>query len=174
MNPVLSAAGIGAAGLAFILLGGHRTLPPAEIVPRAVLTQPFGCTPLELEPVDPACPTGHFHSGIDLAAPAGAPVLAPLAAIAATGSQPASCGNYVRLEHGGGLVTLYCHLSRVLVSGGQLVMAGDRIGEVGSSGNSTGPHLHFEVHSGGRLLDPAAWLRQLHSATDQDHHLGGK
>lgn len=163
MNPVLSAAGIGAAGLSRILLAGHRALPPAEIVPHAVLTQPFGCTAVALEPVDSACPGGHFHSGIDLAAPNGTPVLAPLAAIAGTGSQPSSCGNYVRLDHGGGLVTLYCHLSRVLVSSGQLVQAGDRIGEVGTSGNSTGPHLHFEVHSGGRPIDPAAWLQQLRS-----------
>jgi murein DD-endopeptidase MepM/ murein hydrolase activator NlpD len=143
-------------------------------VPNAVLTQPFGCTALELEPVDATCPSGHFHSGIDLAAPAGTPVFAPLAAIATAGSQPASCGNYVRLDHGGGLATLYCHLSRVLVSTGQVVGAGDRIAEVGSSGNSTGPHLHFEVHSSGRLLDPAAWLRQLHSDADQNHQLGGK
>lgn len=168
MNPVLSTAGIGAAGLAFLLLSSHHPSPPAEIVPNAVLTQPFGCTSLEVEPVDPGCPGGHFHSGIDLAAPAGTPVLAPLPALAATGSQPGSCGDFVRLDHGGGLVTLYCHLSRVLVSPGQLVMAGDRIGEVGSSGNSTGPHLHFEVHSGGGLLDPAAWLRQLQTrAPDQ-------
>jgi len=170
VNPVLSAAGVGAAGLAFLLLSGHRAAPPAEIVPNAVLTQPFGCTAFEFEPVDPGCPGGHFHSGIDLAAPAGTPVLAPLAAIAATGSQPESCGDYVRLDHGGGLVTLYCHLSRVLVSPGQLVMAGDRVGEVGSSGNSTGPHLHFEVHSDGRLLDPAAWLQQLQHRTPSQNN----
>ena len=174
MNPVLSAAGIGAGFLAFILLGGHRALPPSEIVPKAVLTQAFGCTAVELEPTDATCAGGHFHSGIDLAAPAGTPVFAPLAASAAVGSQPGSCGNYVRLDHGGGLVTLYCHLSRVLVSPGQLVVAGDRIAEVGSSGNSTGPHLHFEVLSGGRLLDPTAWLRQLGSAANHNHQLGGK
>jgi len=173
VNPVLGAGAFGAAGLAFLLLAGHRVQAPAAIVPGALLTQPFGCTAVALEPVDAACPGGHFHSGIDLAAPAGAPVLAPLPGFAAAGSQPASCGNYVRLDHGGGLATLYCHLSRVLVGGGQLVMAGDRIGAVGSSGNSTGPHLHFEVHLGGRLLDPAAWLRKLQEGSGHSTTTGG-
>jgi len=173
MNPVLHAAGVGAAGLAFLLLAGHRPPATVVVVPGAVLTQPFGCTSVAVEPVDAACPGGHFHSGIDLAAPQGTPVFTPLPGFAAGGRQPESCGNYVRIDHGGGLVTLYCHLSRVLVGGGQLVMAGDRVGAVGSSGNSTGPHLHFEVHAGGRLLDPAAWLRQLQQGSSNSNKSGG-
>ena len=164
MNPVISWLGIGAGGMVLVLLAAHEPPPKVvTVVPGAVLTQPFGCTAVALEPVDPACPGGHFHSGIDLAAPLGTPVYSPLAGFAATGFQPASCGEYVRVDHGGGLATLYCHLSRVDVSPGQLVTAGDRLGAVGSSGNSTGPHLHFEVHSGRGLLDPAAWLRQFES-----------
>jgi murein DD-endopeptidase MepM/ murein hydrolase activator NlpD len=171
MNPVLSAAGTAAAGLAFLLLAGQRPSAPAEIVPGAVLTQPFGCTSFALEPVAPACPGGHFHSGIDLGAASGTPVLAPAGGLAAVGRQ-ASCGNYVLLDHGGGTATLYCHLAEADVDDGQPVVAGQRIGSVGSSGFSTGPHLHFEVHLGGRPVDPAAWLRQLPATTTR--HTGGK
>ena len=167
MNPVLSTIGVGAAGLAVLVLAAHRPDPTAiAVVPGAVLTQAFGCTAVPLEPVDPACPGGHFHSGIDLAAPAGTPVYTPLAGFAGSGSQPGSCGRYVVVDHGGGLETLYCHLSAVFVGGGQLVSAGERVGAVGSTGNSTGPHLHFEVRSGGRLVDPAAWLRGLGSSVN--------
>jgi murein DD-endopeptidase MepM/ murein hydrolase activator NlpD len=78
----------------------------------------------------------------------------------------------VLLDHGGGVKTLYCHLSRTLATDGQPVLAGEPIGAVGSSGNSTGPHLHFEVHSAGRPVDPAAWLRQLQAGNS--NQTGGK
>jgi murein DD-endopeptidase MepM/ murein hydrolase activator NlpD len=164
--PVLATA---TAGLCLILLAAHRPQGPVEIVPGAVESQPFGCTSFELEPVEPACPGGHFHSGIDLAAPAGTPVLAPGGGVARVGVG-GSCGIHVVLEHGDGIETLYCHLSEAAVANGQPVGAGQRIGSVGSSGFSTGPHLHFEVHRDGRAVDPATWLPPLPATIK---HTGG-
>ncbi|MDQ6918747.1 MAG: M23 family metallopeptidase [Candidatus Dormibacteraeota bacterium] len=143
--------------LVFILLAAHRPGGPVVIVPGAVETQPFGCTALEFEPVMPACRGGHFHSGIDLAAPAGTAVFAPDGGVASVGAG-GPCGIHVVLRHGGGVETLYCHLLNATVADGQPIAAGERIGSVGSSGNSTGPHLHFEVHRDGRAVDPAGWL----------------
>ena len=168
MTPPAFATAI--AGLLFILLAAHRSTGPLEIVAGAVQTQPFGCTSLELEPVQPACPGGHFHSGIDLAAPAGTPVLAPGAGVARVG-EGGPCGIHVVIRHGGGIETLYCHLLQAAVADGQQVGAWQLIGNVGSSGLSTGPHLHFEVHSDGRPVDPATWLPKAPATTTQ---IGGR
>ena len=164
--PVLATV---SAGILFILLAAHRSTGPVEIVPGAVESQPFGCTSLEFEPVEAACPGGHFHSGVDLAAPAGTPVLAPGDGVARVGVG-GPCGIHVVLEHGGGIQTLYCHLSEAAVADGQPVAAAQRIGSVGSSGASTGPHLHFEVHRAGRAVDPATWLLPTPATTK---HSGG-
>ncbi|TMC12380.1 MAG: M23 family metallopeptidase [Chloroflexi bacterium] len=171
MNVLLLGA-LAVASLVFFLLLGQR--PPAaagEVVPGAVVSQPFGCTTLELEPPDPACPSGHFHSGLDLAAPTGTPVLAPAGGVVVGAGEAGSCGIHVLLDHGGGVATLYCHLAQALVGPGQPVFAGEQLGRVGATGLATGPHLHFEVHLEGRPVDPAAWLRQLPVNPNQ---LGGK
>ena len=68
-------------------------------------------------------------------------------------------GKCVRLLHADGTVSLYAHLSALSVTQGQVVQAGDLLGEEGNTGNSTGPHLHFEVRTGGTPIDPAQWLR---------------
>jgi murein DD-endopeptidase MepM/ murein hydrolase activator NlpD len=154
--PVLATV---AAGTLFILLAAHRPQQMVEIVPGGIESQPFGCTSFELEPVEPTCPGGHFHSGVDLAAPAGIAVLAPANGVARVGVG-GPCGIHVLLQHGGGLETLYCHLSAATVGDGQAVEAGQQIGSIGATGFATGPHLHFEVHRNGRAVDPAAWLRR--------------
>jgi murein DD-endopeptidase MepM/ murein hydrolase activator NlpD len=82
------------------------------------------------------------------------------------------CGIHVLLEHAGGDETLYCHLSEMTVREGQVVGAGQRIGSVGARGFATGPHLHFEVHSGSRPVDPVAWLQR--SPTTTVNHFGGR
>jgi biotin carboxyl carrier protein len=105
------------------------------------------------------------HSGLDITAPSGTPVGAATAGtvVAVNGNAGASYGNYVAIDHGG-VFTLYAHLSSTAVSVGQSVTAGQTIGAVGSTGNSTGPHLHFEVRndpsafSPGVFLDPVQWL----------------
>jgi len=123
-----------------------------------VETQAFGCTAFVLEPAAPFCPGGHFHSGVDMAAPAGTPVRAAAAGIVTVAWNPIGYGVYVVVQHGGGVSTLYGHLERTGLVSGDLVAAGDEIGLVGSTGLSTGPHLHFEVRRDGRPVDPLPLL----------------
>lgn len=107
------------------------------------------------------------HSGLDISARQGTPVLAAAAGtvVSVNGSAGAAYGNYVAVKHSGGVYTLYAHLSTTSVSVGQSVAAGDQVGNVGSTGNSSGPHLHFEVRTSpdqfnvGVFLDPVTWLR---------------
>lgn len=133
-------------------------LPATSVVPEAVITQPFGCTTLTLEPFDPLCPSRHVHTGVDLAAPAGTEVRAATGGIAHVGYDSAGAGLYVAVTAGGGVRVLYCHLFTTAVRTGQSVIAGDEIGTVGSSGLATGPHLHLEVQLDGRSVDPVRWL----------------
>lgn len=125
----------------------------------AHITQGFGCTSFALEPVDAHCPGGHWHSGVDLAAAAGTPVHATLDGVARVFITAFGYGLYVVIDHGGGLSSLYAHLSSVDVSSAEVVTAGQVIGAVGSSGNSTGPHLHFEIRRDGIAEDPLTDLR---------------
>ena len=123
-------------------------------VDHAWLSQAFGCTTYAIEPVDRSCPGGHIHTGVDLASSAGTPVHAVLDGIARVVVSATGYGLHVVLDHGDGLTTLYAHLSSITVHEGDAVAAGDVIGLVGSSGNSTGPHLHFEVRRDGIAEDP--------------------
>jgi murein DD-endopeptidase MepM/ murein hydrolase activator NlpD len=103
-----------------------------------------------------------FHSGIDYPAPTGTPVKAAAAGkVSFAGWSPGGWGNLVTIDHGGGVRTLYAHLSRVGVRIGQRVGTGRRIGRVGASGNATGPHLHFEVRLRGAAVDPSSGLGSL-------------
>ena len=98
------------------------------------------------------------HAGLDFAAPAGTPVRAVTGGQVIDAGWDGAYGWRVTIRHRNGTETWYCHLSDMLVSGGR-VAAGQRIGRVGSTGNSTGPHLHFEVHpNGGSAVDPLRWL----------------
>jgi len=99
-----------------------------------------------------------FHAGIDISASAGTPIRAPAPGTVTRAGAEGGCGNSITLEHSGGLRTRYCHLSHIDVAIGQFVAAGQVIGEVGSTGLSTGPHLHFEVYVNGNLVDPLTRL----------------
>jgi murein DD-endopeptidase MepM/ murein hydrolase activator NlpD len=153
--PALAAAGlITAMGP---VPSGDRLLDP---LPMRLVTQPFGCTGVAIEPANDRCPGGHFHSGIDLAAPLHTPVRAATAGVAASGQSAGGYGLWILVQRdpAGALATLYGHLSVTFVSSGDLVQAGQLIGLVGSSGNSTGPHLHLEVRVRGVPVDPAPYL----------------
>jgi murein DD-endopeptidase MepM/ murein hydrolase activator NlpD len=114
----------------------------------------FGCTGLSFEPADHACPGGHWHSGVDLAAARGTPVVATLPGIATVVLSAGGYGLHVIIDHGGGLTSLYGHLDTVVITSGAYVLAGQVIGTVGATGNATGPHLHFEIRRDGIAEDP--------------------
>jgi murein DD-endopeptidase MepM/ murein hydrolase activator NlpD len=99
-----------------------------------------------------------FHEGVDIAAPAGAPVRAVAAGRVVFSASAAGYGNLVAIDHGGGLTTRYAHNGANLVFAGETVAAGQEVALVGSSGRSTGPHLHFEVLKDGRPVDPGPLL----------------
>ena len=125
--------------------------------PKAQISQGFGPSTLVLEPPYAGYP--HFHTGIDLVEPFGSPVYAADDGIVAlVGNSSQGYGRYVVIAHSGGLDTLYGHLSTALVKIGQLVVQGQTIGLEGSTGNSTGPHLHFELRIKQQPIDPTPYL----------------
>ena len=97
-----------------------------------------------------------MHAGLDFKARYGTAIVAVSDGRVSAAGRAGGCGIAVRLEHGGGLSTRYCHMSRMAVSGGQQVRRGQVIGYVGSTGLSTGPHLHYEMYRGGRVINPAS------------------
>ncbi|MBU0954848.1 MAG: M23 family metallopeptidase [Spirochaetes bacterium] len=134
----------------FFLNPGFR-LP----VPDAVYTSAYG---IRKSPID-----GHYrkHNGIDLAAPAGTSVLAAKSGIVIEQGNNEVLGLYILLDHGAGIRTLYGHLSRVDTVLNQSVISGSIIGAVGSTGWSTGPHLHFEIQFGSVTRDPSEFIQGL-------------
>ena len=104
---------------------------------------------------DPIRHRPKFHAGIDYRGKRGTPVVAAGAGVVKLARRYAGYGNFVQIDHGGGVVTAYGHLQRFLVKPGAVVVAGQPIGHVGSTGRSTGPHLHFEIRLEGRPVDPA-------------------
>jgi murein DD-endopeptidase MepM/ murein hydrolase activator NlpD len=97
-----------------------------------------------------------MHEGMDFKASYGTPIVAVSDGRVSAAGRAGGCGIAVRIEHGSGLSTRYCHMSRMAVSGGQAVRRGQVIGYVGSTGLSTGPHLHYEMYRGGRVINPAS------------------
>jgi len=125
--------------------------------PNARISQPFGPSTFWFEPAYGSY--AHFHTGIDLVEPFGSPVYAADdGVVALVGSSGSGYGNYVVIAHAGGFDTLYGHLSTSLVQPGQRVTQGTAVGLEGSTGNSTGPHLHFELRIAQKPVDPAPYL----------------
>jgi murein DD-endopeptidase MepM/ murein hydrolase activator NlpD len=125
------------------------TLPPIENINY---TSNFGYR------IDPF--TGHqsFHEGVDFAAESGTPINAAASGKVIYAETHAAYGKTVDIDHGNGLVTRYAHASELLVKEGDLVVRGQRIAKVGSTGRSTGPHLHFEVRLNGASQNPGRFL----------------
>ena len=108
---------------------------------------------------DPFTGQASGHTGIDIAVPTGTPVRAALPGVVTTAAYNAGgYGYYVMIDHGSGMVTLYAHNSKLLVKAGDTVEAGDMVSLSGSTGRSTGPHLHFEVRVNGQRVNPRPYL----------------
>jgi murein DD-endopeptidase MepM/ murein hydrolase activator NlpD len=157
------------AGSAAVLAAAHGAIPPSLLTavsrliwpaPGTTIAQGFGPSPLTFEPA--AFGIAHFHTGIDLAGPLGTPIYAAADGVVATAS-PGSTGygNHIVIALDGHTLTLYGHLQAMLVKVGDNVHKGQLIGLMGSTGNSTGPHLHFEVRIEDVPVDPTPLLPPL-------------
>jgi len=98
------------------------------------------------------------HEGIDVAAPMGAPIIAPASGVVMRVAYENGYGNTLEIDHGNGIVTRYAHCSRIDVKGGQRVTRGQTIAAVGSTGLATGPHLHYEIHINGKVVNPLTYV----------------
>ena len=109
--------------------------------------------------IDPISGVRAFHEGMDFMAETGTPVRGAAGGMVVYSDLHSQYGNMVEIDHGNGLVSRYAHLSKRLVKNGDVVMSGSTIGAVGTTGRSTGPHLHFEVRQNGAPLNPVQFLR---------------
>lgn len=123
-------------------------------LPTGVVSSGFGTR------ISPFSQEKHFHSGIDIAAPAGTDVYSAAAGTVSAAGQDGVLGNYVVLLHRGNFSTIYGHLQETRIYVGQNIGSGDIIGTVGSTGMSTGPHLHFEIRNAGEPWNPSEILAQ--------------
>ena len=131
---------------------GKVSVPSRIPLGDARLTSDFGLRE------HPVLGRRRMHKGIDLAAPTGTPVYAAADGLISMAQWFSSYGNYVQIEHGAGLETRYAHLSGYIVQPGERVKKGDLIGYVGSTGRSTGPHLHYEVRVAGEAVNPIPYM----------------
>lgn len=131
----------------------HQPLPPedpSDVTTR--VTSEFG------QRADPLQGDARFHTGVDLAAPSGTPVMSPLDGIVKAAGVRGGYGKAVEIDHGNGVTTLYAHNSELAVKPGETVKAGQVIAAVGQSGRATGPHLHLEVRVDGKPINPRSAL----------------
>lgn len=133
------------------------TPPSASVGATGSYKWPVDCYTVTSEygyRIHPLQQTTKFHAGIDIGAQSGQAIYAADTGVVATAATNNSYGNYILLNHGGGNATLYAHMSSMAVSSGQSVTKGQVIGYVGSTGWSTGPHLHFEIRQAGSTINP--------------------
>ncbi|RUU29797.1 M23 family metallopeptidase [Mesorhizobium sp. M6A.T.Ce.TU.016.01.1.1] len=130
-----------------------RRLPLANPAPGRSVTSPFGVR------TDPLLGTAALHSGMDFRAPTGMPAKVTAPGVVVKAGWNGGYGRMVEVDHGNGFATRYGHLSKISVTVGERLNAGDVIGKTGSSGRSTGPHLHYEIRHNGEAIDPLRFLR---------------
>ncbi len=130
-----------------------RKFPIANPAPGRSISSTFGVRK------DPLLGTPALHSGMDFRAPMGSPARVTAPGTVVKAGWNGGYGRMVEVEHAGGFTTRYGHLSKILVKEGQTLAAGDIVGKVGSSGRSTGPHLHYEVRRKGDAIDPVRFLK---------------
>jgi murein DD-endopeptidase MepM/ murein hydrolase activator NlpD len=130
----------------------RNALPSALPVGAGFFSSNFGWR------IDPFTGMRAMHEGVDFMAPIGAPITAAAGGIVVNSDYHQGYGNMVEIDHGNGLISRYAHASKRLVKEGDVVLRGQKIGEVGTTGRSTGPHLHFEVLNRGVPQNPTRYL----------------
>lgn len=127
-------------------------IPSVQPVDKLTFTSNFGIRS------DPFVGTARMHAGVDIPGPTGTPIYATADGIVAHADRKGAYGNLVEIDHGKGIATRYGHLSKLLVQPGARVSRGQLIGLMGSTGRSTGPHLHYEVRIDGHAVNPVPFL----------------
>ena len=129
----------------------YLSMPIVKPINPKRLSSPFGYR------INPVTNEYGFHSGLDMAAPEGTPIKAAFDGTVSKAASSKARGNYVMIDSVGGIKTVYCHCSKLLVTEGQQITAGEIIAEVGSTGQATGPQLHLEIRINGIYYNPA-WV----------------
>lgn len=127
-------------------------VPTEEPVSGGRIGSPFGFR------IDPITGRTALHTGLDFPADIGTPIVAAAGGVVVVQDLHPAYGNMIEIDHGNNIITRYGHTSKVFVKKGDIVKRGQKIAEVGSTGRSTGPHLHFEVWVSGVVQDPARFL----------------
>lgn len=163
----VAASDVPAASLSAILRPNTVSIPSLMPVAGAKLTSGYGMRN------HPVLGGRRQHQGIDLAQPIGTPIRATADGVVGRADWFSSYGLFVSLEHGGSIETRYGHMSRLNVAAGQVVKKGDIIGYVGSTGRSTGPHLHYEVRIAGIAVNPIPYMQGDSLDGESEVALGG-
>ncbi|MBK6617536.1 MAG: M23 family metallopeptidase [Nitrosomonas sp.] len=140
-----------------LLLGDRieqEMLPSAMPLETGWFSSDFGMR------IDPFTGKKSFHEGVDFPAKPGTPIKAAAGGVVVFSAYQPGYGNMVAIDHGNALVSRYAHASRLLVNVGQVVLKGQKIAEIGSTGRSTGPHLHFEIRHNDIPLNPSRFLKK--------------
>ncbi len=136
-------------GIVLTYEGGNFTWPCPSYTR---ISSPYGWR------MHPTLGVNKFHNGVDMAAPKGTNILAAYSGEVVAAAYNSTMGNYVMMNHGNGVYTIYMHASKLCVSEGDIILEGEKIAEVGSTGRSTGPHLHFGVRKDGQYVNPMDYL----------------